>query len=72
MRMIKQSDKHIHHVGVPSRAFVAMRCIIKRCHTTAASNNLEKSYYPSMPGIFLGLVGVKISVTAIVLSISPT
>ena len=32
----------------------------------AASNNSEKSYYPSTPGIFLGLVGVKISVTAIV------
>ena len=38
----------------------------------AASNNLEKSYYPSMPGIFLGLVGVKISVTAIVSSIPPS
>ena len=31
----------------------------------AVSNNSEKSYYPSMAGIFLGLVGVKISVTAI-------
>ena len=37
----------------------------------AASNNSEKSYYPSTPGIFLGLMGVKISVTAIVSSIPP-
>ena len=38
----------------------------------AASNNSEKSYYPSTPGIFLGLMGVKISVMAIVSSILPS
>ena len=35
----------------------------------AVINNLEKNYYPSMSGILLGSVGVKISVTAIVSSI---
>ena len=56
----------MHHVGVQSRALIAMWLIIQRCHTTAASNNSEKSYHPLTPGIFLGLVGVKISVIAIV------
>ena len=51
----------MHHVGVPLHELIAMRRIIRGAMPW---HLLEKSYYPSTPGIFLGLVGVEISVTA--------